>query len=373
MNARAADTPPLQEVGSLKKTFALVLSILLFFLVLFGAQNLLIPKYMDKSIEGVLTAEYYADTHRNDVLIVGDCEVYENISPVTLWEEYGYPSFMRGNAQQLIWHAWAMLADALRYETPKVVVLSVLAMMYGEPQREEYNRMALDGLRWSRAKYEAIRASVLPEESLASYFLPLLRFHDRWNELGRTDLRYYFTRRKVGIAGFMMRSDVKAVPEGWEPDPDLMPSYEFGPRAWEYLDKITALCKEKNIQLVLFKAPSLTPYWYPQWDAQIVQYAQTHGLAYLNALDKIDEIGLDYTLDTYDMGLHLNRQGAEKMARYLGGFLREHCPGLEDRRGDGLFADDWAVKCGQYYAMQAAQEREIAATGKVETLFVPEA
>ncbi|MCL1951954.1 MAG: SGNH/GDSL hydrolase family protein [Oscillospiraceae bacterium] len=356
----------------MKKILSLAIIILFFFLALFSVQNLLVPKYMEDAREGVLTAEYYADAHRNDVLIIGDCEVYENISPVTLWEEYGIPSFIRGNAQQLLWHSFAMLEDALRYETPKVVVLSVLAMMYNEPQKETYNRMALDGLRWSRAKYGAIRASVLPEESVASYFLPLLRFHDRWNELGRADWQYYFQKRQVGIAGFVMRSDVLSVPAGWEPTPKLLPSYDFGPNAWAYLDKITALCGEKGIQLVLFKAPSLTPYWYPQWDVQIADYAREHGLSYLNALAKTGEIGLDYTLDTYDMGLHLNRQGAEKMARYLGGYLMENCPSLTDRRGDAALDRDWAVKAAQYRAMQAAQEKEIAAGGEVETFFVPE-
>ena len=357
-------------MGCLKKTLALILSVILFLLMLFGAQNLLMPKYMDEAREGVLTREYYDDAHRNDVLIIGDCEVYENISPVTLWEEYGFPSFIRGNAQQLMWHSWAMLEDALRHETPRVVVLSVLAMMYDEPQKETYNRMALDGLQLSRVKYEAIKASVLPEESVASYFLPLLRFHDRWDKLGREDLQYYFKKRQVGIAGFVMRSDVK--PVGWMSDAEQRPNYDFGPAAWEYLDKITALCAEKDIQLVLFKAPSLKPFWYPQWDEQIVQYTQQRGLAYLNALDKLEEIGLDFQQDTYDKGLHLNRQGAEKMARHLGEFLRENCPALEDRRGDETYDSDWAVKCAQYYAMQAAQEKEIAETGEVETLFVPE-
>jgi len=356
----------------MKKILALTICIAIFVLALFGVQNLLAPKYMEASREGVLTEEYYQDSHQNDVLIIGDCEVYENISPITLWEEYGIPSFIRGNAQQLMWHAYAMLEDALRYETPKAVVLSVLAMMYDKPQKETYNRMALDGLRWSRAKVEAIRASMMEDESFASYVLPLLRFHGRWNELGRADLRYYFTRRQVGVAGFVMRSDVLPVPPGWSPDPDLLPNYDFGPTAWEYLDKITALCKEKDIQLVLFKAPSLTPHWHGEWDAQIVQYAREHDLAYLNALDKIDEIGLDYALDTYDAGLHLNRQGAEKMARHLGGFLKENCPALEDRRGDALYGSDWAVKCRQYYNMQAAQEKEIAGTGEVKTFLVPE-
>jgi len=359
---------PRKEVSPLKKILSLALCIT-FFLALTAAQNLLMPKYMAESREGRLTGEYYQDSHRNDLLIIGDCEVYENISPITLWEEFGIPSFIRGNAKQLMWHSFAMLEDALRYETPKVVLLSVLAMMYGAPTRdiEPYNRMALDGLRWSRAKADAVRASMLPEESFSSYVLPLLRFHGRWSELGRTDWQHYFAKRQVGIAGFVMRSDVK--PAGWIPPPKLLPNYDFGDMAWEYLDKIAALCEARGIQLVLFKAPSLTPHWYGEWDAQIAQYALEHNLAYLNALDKADEIGLDYALDTYDAGLHLNRQGAEKMAVYLGEFLKDHCPELIDRRGEEIFDRDWAVKCAQYHAMRAAQEREIAALGEVRTFF----
>ena len=356
----------------MKKAIGLALCVVIFITALFGVQNLLAPKYMGASREGRLTQEYYDDAHQNDVLIIGDCEVYENISPVTLWQEHGIPSYIRGNAKQLVWHSWAMLEEALRFETPKVVVLSVLAMMYGAPTDdiEPYNRMAMDGMRWSRIKIDAIKASVLPEESFVSYVLPLLRFHSRWAELDRLDLQYYFTKRKVSVAGFAMRSDVKK--PGWIPDPDLLPDYAFGEMALEYLDKITALCKEKGIQLVLFKAPSLRPYWYDEWEQQIVQYAGEHDLAYLNALDKTDEIGIDFEQDTYDQGLHLNRQGSEKMARYLGGYLKNNCPALTDRRGEAALDQDWAEKGAQYAAWQAAQEKEIAETGEVKTFLVPE-
>lgn len=30
------------------------------------------------------------------MIFIGDCELYENISPVTLWEEYGINSYIRG-------------------------------------------------------------------------------------------------------------------------------------------------------------------------------------------------------------------------------------------------------------------------------------
>ena len=58
-------------------------------LALYFAQALLMPKYMSNVKEGALIAEYYKAPKNNDVIFIGDCEVYENISPVTLWQEYG--------------------------------------------------------------------------------------------------------------------------------------------------------------------------------------------------------------------------------------------------------------------------------------------
>jgi len=357
----------------LRRILSAILSAALFLAALFGLQRLLVPKYMSRPFEGALTREYYAHAQGNSLLIIGDCEVYENISPLTLWEEYGIPSYIRGSAQQLLWQSYAMLEDALRHETPRAVLLSVLCMIYAEPQKETYNRMTLDGMPLSGTKIDAVRASILPEEEFLSYFFPILRFHSRWSELTREDLRYYFanSRRRVSINGFVTRADTK--PVGWIPDPPLLPNYEFSAMAWEYLDKIRELCEARGIQLTLFKAPSLTPHWYPQWDRQITEYAQEHGLHYLNALDRADEIGLNFDTDTYDAGLHLNLRGAEKMARYLGGWLIENCPALKDERGTDAALDAvWAIKSARYRAMRDAQEREIAEFGEVRSFFVPD-
>ena len=112
-------------------------------LALYFAQALLMPKYMSNVKEGALIAEYYKAPKNNDVIFIGDCEVYENISPVTLWQEYGITSYIRGSAQQLIWQSYYLLEETLRYETPKAVVFNVLSMKYNEPQNEAYNRCLL--------------------------------------------------------------------------------------------------------------------------------------------------------------------------------------------------------------------------------------
>lgn len=84
------------------------------FTVLFFLQKLLMPKYMSDIVEGALTAEYYEETTDHEVIFVGDCEVYENFSPITLYEEFGITSYIRGSAQQLPWQSYYMLEDTLR-------------------------------------------------------------------------------------------------------------------------------------------------------------------------------------------------------------------------------------------------------------------
>ncbi|MDR1664114.1 MAG: SGNH/GDSL hydrolase family protein [Clostridiales bacterium] len=346
------------------------LTVIIFVILFFAAQRLFVPKYAESAYEGGLIREYYdEETYDHDVLFIGDCEIYENISPVTLWEEYGITSFIRGSAQQTIWQSYYLLEDALRYEKPDAVVFNVLAMQYAETQREEYTRLTLDGMRLSESKMKAVEASLTEGESSLSYLFPLLRFHDRWNELSLEDLKYYFTKPPVSFNGFMVRCDVMPVNIEDLPTGMKLPDYRFGENAYKYLDEMTKICKDNNIELILIKAPILYPEWYPEWDAQMASYAEENHLRYYNFINNLDDIGLDFTQDTYDGGLHLNVYGAEKFTSYLGEILRRE-NALPDRRGEAETARRWAVKSAAYEEMKAAQLKDIQETGKVETFLI---
>ena len=202
------------------------------------------PKYTEGILEGGLIDDYYEETGGHQVLFIGDCEVYEGFIPAVLWEEYGISSYVRGGAQQLAWHSYYMLADALRYETPSVVVFNVLALKYGEPQREAYNRMALDGMEWSSVKAEAIRASMTKEESFLTYVFPFFRYHSRWGELTKEDFLYACKDKPtVSDSGYLMQTAV--VPH--DPATDIEPSPLLDPTlpatAMGYLDRMVALCE----------------------------------------------------------------------------------------------------------------------------------
>lgn len=336
----------------MRRALKIVLSALIVLGSLFFLQRLLSPKYVDGVVEGAFVAEYYRDVPDHDVIFVGDCEVYENFSPAVLWEEYGINSYIRGSAEQYIWQSYYLLEDTLRCETPKAVVFNIQSLQFSESQREAYNRMSLEGMEWSPVKVRAILASMRPEEHFLDYVFPILRYHSRWSELTGSDVEYLFKTKPVSFNGYYMRVDVRAaenVPEG-----KPLADYSFGETAWKYLDRMVELCGEKGIQLILIKAPSLYPYWYPQWEEQVEAYAAEKNLPYINFLEIQEETGIDYTTDTYDGGLHMNLSGAEKLSRYMGRYLTGEA-GIPDRRGETELAGRWAEKLAAYEAEKRAQ------------------
>lgn len=334
-----------------------ICTVVLVCISLYFLQEILMPKYVSDVVEGDLIAEYYEEEKDHDVLFIGDCEVYENFSPVVLWEEYGINSYIRGSAQQLIWQSYYLLEDALRYETPDVVVFNVLSMKYNEPQKEAYNRMSIEGMEWSMSKVNCIKASMTEEEQFLDYVFPILRYHGRWQEVTTEDFTEIYETDKVSHNGYYMRVDVK--PAGDVPEGKILADYNFGENAYFYLDKMRTLCEEKGIELILVKAPSLYPYWYEEWEMQIEEYANMHNLCYINYLELLEETGIDFQTDTYDGGLHLNLSGAEKLSRHFGNVLVEE-GNLEDRRGEAELAERWEEKIEAYHREEETQYKKLA-------------
>jgi len=349
-----------------------VISAAVAFIIVFTAvQRLLVPKYASYALEGNLIGEYYNSTMDQDVILIGDCEVYANFSTISLWEDYGITSFIRGSPQQLVWHSYYLLEDTIRHarKKPKVVVFNVMAMQYPapDPNSEPYNRLTIDGMRMSMTKINAYKTSRLPDESLLSYFFPLLRFKENWKELDSDDIRYYFRSPQVSINGFMVRSDV--LPVEFVPSPILRANYDFGEKPMHYLEKMTQLAKEHDIELVLIKAPVLFPHWFDEWDRQIAEFAGKNNLLYINFINNIDDIGIDWNKHTFNAGLHLNVFGAELMSRYFGEILSGRF-NLPDRRTEPDVAAKWNIKKAQYQKLLETQREEIRETGKISSFLI---
>ena len=207
--------------------------------------------------------------------------------------------------------------------------------------------MTLDGMKFSMTKVRAIMASMTEEETFSSYLFPLLRFHSRWKELSSEDFEYLFHRDTVSHNGYLMQTGIKAGYSEIEPSP--LADYTLPATSMEYLEKMRALCEEKGIELVLIKAPTNNwkYYWYDEWDGQVREYAAQNGLSYYNFIPLCEEIGIDWSTDTYDAGVHLNVYGAEKLTSYFGAILADEL-GLESRKDEQDLAVIWEEKLDAY-------------------------
>ena len=353
-----------KESKPVKKIILALVLLVLSFGVLWFVQRLLMPKYQVGVIEGSFTEEYYKEKVPHDVLIFGDCDAYENFSPIKMYEDYGISSYIRGSGEQYMWQSYYLLRDSLRIETPKVVVLSIHNMQNEYPKRKEaYNRMTIDGMKWSKDKVDAINISMTKGETLASYVFPILRYHDRWNQLTKTDFKHVFTKDITSHNGYYMRCDIKGIDK-----PRRTPArttYRFDETSMYYLDQIRILCEENGIELLLVRAP-IEYGWYEQWDKNIEDYAAQYGLTYINLCDYADEMGIDMTQDTYDSGVHLNIFGAEKVSVFFGKYLMENY-NLTDYRTVPAVAKEYEKDIEFYNFVRDDQLSEIEKYGELRT------
>ncbi len=325
----------------LKILFTLTIFIIMFLLV----NRLVQPKYSTDLEEGSMTAAYYKEEKNHELIVLGDCEVYANISPMVMYEEQGITSYVRGNSQQMMWQSYFILEETLKYEKPEVVLLSIGGMKNSE-EDEAYNRLCIDQMKWSKQKIDIIRNSLTKNESFLSYVFPVLRYHDRITELKKEDFEYFFRTKQNTYNGFLINKEVKPVEN--LPTKRKLSNYKFCDKGYEYLDKITNLCKENNIELILAKMPASYPYWYEEYEKQITDYAQKNNLKYINLIDKTEEIGIDYKHDTYDAGLHLNLTGATKLSKYLAQVLKDESERIKDYRQNEEINQIYSRKLEEY-------------------------
>ena len=313
--------------------------------LLLFCSRLVMPKYATESREGNLVAEYYraADAdERHDVIFFGDCEAYSSFAPPILYEKYGISSFVRASPAQTAAQSYYLICETLEYEKPQAIVLSVYSLCRTDIQREAYNRMTLDGMRMSPQKLLAIKDSAGDDESFISYIFPLLRFHSRIYTLSGEDFEYLFTRPHVSHNGSFLEKGVCAAEGEFNTDTPYTP---LPTQNLEYLRKITAVCQENGVELILVKTPisSWRYPWSDEWDKEISDYAAKNGIAYYNLIKESEKIGIDMTTDTYDGGFHLNVYCAEKTTIYFGEILSKSYGII------GTENEIWEKKIEEYY------------------------
>ena len=298
------------------------------------------PKHFDGNL--MMDAFYAQQENSVDVLVIGSSHTFVDVNTGTLWNEHGIPSFVIGGSLQPFWSSYYYLKEAVKTQTPKLVILEALACNIEEDNTFPgiiFNNVY--GMRWGMEKLESIRASVFDTDGFVDYALFFEDYHNRYPELDMLDISGDLgdsVRQEYwkGFYDYFLIQDLSE-PEFTE---EVLPEPMVNKEEY-YYRLILDFCQENDIPLLIMVSPdggytdrARAHYAYAS------EIADEYGVNFVDFNNYYDEIGLDFSYDFADLG-HLNHFGNRKFTEYLGDYLTENYD-LPDRRNDesGVY-DSW--------------------------------
>lgn len=304
------------------KILAVTLAIVLF---ITGTGLFIAPKLFPDAHKSLMTSEaadgiFSEKPNTVDFLVIGDSETYTSVSPMEIFNRYGYTGYVSGVPAMKIQDIYSNLDNIYMSQQPKVILFEANAIF-----------------RKTGNKFKEVQLTI------KTWFGRIANpFKMNNNILNSFDIKYIEMRNESEketnhLKGFDYRPVLKAYNgEEWmhrSNKKESIPSINI-----TYLNKIVQLCRQNGSELILYSAPAPKNWTYEKHNA-IEFYAENNNLVYLDMNLFADKIGMDWSNDSADKGDHLNFNGALKTTAYIGDYFDKNCE-LKDHRGDARY-DSW--------------------------------
>lgn len=326
---------------------------LLLFLLLFTyVQQVL--RYKGERVEFLQARyeSYFADVDKGmdvDVLYVGSSPIYAAVSPMIMWDEYGYTGMNLAASTQNAISLYYGVLYALEASAPKVLVLDFCDIERVKLASNAYEYYAFRRMSdvikspWLKLQYTI---DVMRTSQRWDYFLPMIQFHDRWTELSATDFTSNVDEYVEYTKGGLFHMNVEEVALDGEYDLSV-PSKNLCELPVSYYKKLIALCRERGIQVVCVSPPKANLGDNMASYNAVAQFCLENDIPYLNynSPELSAEMQLDYKTDFYNAG-HLNARGSFKLSRSLAKQL-ETLFDLPDHRTDPVYTS-WNEELAQF-------------------------
>lgn len=252
-----------------------------------------------------MTGVFKAPTNSLDYLVIGDSESCSSISPMEIWKEFGFAGYNCGIPGQPLKDNYHWLEKALKNQSPKVILLETNAFYRNTTYMKELE-------------------TTFKLQMSASF--SIFQYHNDWLHISLKDLKREKSKpHDLALrdgAGFKNTRIIKPYVKG----PYIKKTKEkeiIKEIPMSYLNKIVALCKQKNIELILYSSPSPVCWTYQKHNAAAA-FAKENKLQYIDLNIRISEVGIDWSKDTRDNGNHVNYFGSQKVTKYIGKYLSKH-------------------------------------------------
>ena len=285
------------------KKLRVVVFLLILVILLSVTSFIFMPKqevYNIVTTKEMLTSLSKEEEDTIDVAFFGDSECFAAYSPLQMYAEHGYTSYICATAAQRLCDTYAIMDEMFKSQSPKLVVLEANCFFrYGGTEKDEDDELF---------------------NAFAKTF-PIFKYHSRWKTVLQALMRSKY-QTEDNYKGFLLRTKIKPYKNGEYMIPTdklaKMPEENEG-----YIDKILDLCEENGAEVIIVSSPSPKNWTYEKHNTT-VDLANRKGLDYIDYNLLWEELGINWKTDTKDYGDHVNLNGATKLTREFGNYLSEH-------------------------------------------------
>lgn len=294
----------------LKSSIKLIFFLITFFILLQISTNIMVKK--GNGYGSDITSFYALEENSLDLMFFGSSHSYATFSPEIIYENTGLKSYNFATQQQPLYITYYYMLEALKTQKPKTFVMEIRgAIIEDEYMSEGVTRDALDKMKPSYNKFNAINTSVKDFDDRCTYYFNIIKYHSRYNELTLQEIKDGLLQKPIENNGF-----TALTPEGSQINNDEFINIEEEKKLLakneEYLMKIIDLTNENNINLILVKSPCQLTEKDKKYFNSVKKIAEDNGLQFIDYNLEIDNLDLVFE-DFYDKG-HLSYSGAEKVS-----------------------------------------------------------
>lgn len=279
-----------------------------------------------------------------EVLFLGASHTYAAFNPLRLWERTGVKSYVFATQRQPFWATYAYLTDALKTQSPGLVVLDCRGFLEPSESYYEdgvtYSYMDDMPLSWNKARLAWVSSETM--EGRAELLCNFIKYHERWTALTESDYAFDRAALRDPLKGYVFLEKKKD--EAFPRPADAAAITGRAPldeKNEYWFRRIIELCQARGIALWLLKTPCNLNAGEKALINSAARIAEEYGLPFDDFNERYDEIGLSPEL-FFDEH-HMDARGAVKFTDLFAAELAARYPALRSDSSDADWADEAAA------------------------------
>ncbi len=296
-----------------------------------------------------------------DVIFVGASELFSSCQPFRAWSEYGMTSYVMASGSIQMESVQGLVEEALKYQTPKLLVISMLPFGKTEENLVETGlKYTTNSMDYSITRFKTIFRALnnvennSEEMEIMPLYFDIASYHWNTQQLGNKTAWEHINNNAVDpYNGFLFHPAHVVLPEPLRSNYDTEERAQLNSRQIGALYSLLEYCKEIKTQ-IMFIAPFHGLYdteWQEQYNA-IGDIVESYGYPVLNANNYYEELGMNFATDFY-ANYHTNVLGAEKFTNFICEHIADSYE-LSDYRAEEGY-EDW----NHLYEKSIAKDMEL--------------